>query len=90
MTRTKALLTAALLVGSGAAIAACGSQDYKGLGDAPVGKHDESPREVVVMPDTFPNLATVCNHGNRLYVNTRTGGFTAVVPQDPTCPQDQR
>lgn len=61
------------------------SCDEKGLGDAPVGDAKEAPRDVIVMPDRFPNMVVVCDGPTRLYVNTRDGGFMAVVDEHPAC-----
>lgn len=58
----------------------------RGRGDAPVGVKDDSSAEVINMPDLFANMATKCNHGNRLYATTREAA-PVVVPADPTCPQ---
>ena len=68
-----AALVAALALG------AC-SNDEKGLGDAPVGLQHEAAREIYVMPDTFPNLATVCVEGHLVMVTTRDGASPVVVP----------
>lgn len=61
------------------------SCDRRGLGDAPVGSREEAPRKVIVMPDQFPNLAVYCDGSTALYVNTRSGGQTAVVPDSTHC-----
>lgn len=61
-----------------------GSCDEKGLGDAPVGEQHEEPREVIVMPDEFPNLVVVCDGTTRLYVTTREAPPVAV-PDHPAC-----
>ncbi len=69
----------ALLVLGGAA-----SCDEKGLGDAPIGEQDEGPRDVIVMPDTFANLAVVCDGPARIYVTTRNAP-PVVVMDHPAC-----
>ena len=74
----------ALLPVAALAVAGC-SQDYKGLGDAPVGKRHEAPREVIVNPDHFPNIVTGCDgHGHRYYATTREN-TTITVITDPSC-----
>jgi hypothetical protein len=80
------------LVGVGAGLAlllsltACNAHDEtRGIGDAPVGKHDDTAAEAVNFPDQFANVTTKCNHGNRIYSTTRTGGPIWVIPADPTC-----
>ncbi|MCB1018041.1 MAG: hypothetical protein KDB10_23350 [Acidimicrobiales bacterium] len=61
-----------------------GSCDEKGLGDAPVGERIEGPRDIIVMPDTFANVAVVCDGPVRLYVTTREAAPVAV-PDHPAC-----
>lgn len=49
---------------------------------------DES--DVLEFPDGFSNVATKCDHGNRVYVVYRgdaNRAAIAVAPNDPTCPQ---
>jgi len=56
------LMAALLLFG----VAGCsGYNDHRGKGDAPVaGRHgDDSPADVVNMPDSFPNISTKCLKG---------------------------
>jgi hypothetical protein len=61
-----------------------GSCDEKGLGDAPIGEQREAPRDVIVMPDTFPNLVVVCDGPTRIYVTTREAAPIAV-HNHPAC-----
>ena len=65
-------------------VMSAGSCDRRGLGDAPVGKAHEAPREVIVMPDTFPNLVVVCDGPTRIYVTTREAP-PVVVADHPLC-----
>ena len=61
----------------------------RGLGDAPVGEKLEAERDVILMPNNYPNMALVCDGTTRLYVATRTGAFPATivaVPNSPECP----
>ena len=82
MKRVIASAACVLILGVGAA--AC-SRDDKGLGDAPVGSKHEAPREIIVMPDRFQNIAIACDgHGHRIYATTREAA--PVVIEDPTCP----
>lgn len=60
------------------------SCDEKGLGDAPVGNAYEGERDIIVMPDTFPNLAVVCDGPTRVYVTTREAA-PVVVADHPAC-----
>lgn len=70
---------------AGAVIVGGCSQDYKGLGDAGIGKRHEAKREVIVMPDGFANVVTSCDgYGHRIYVTTRDN-TTITVIADPTC-----
>jgi hypothetical protein len=61
-----------------------GSCDEKGLGDAPIGERLEGDRTIIVMPDTFANIAVVCDGPVRLYVTTREAPPVAV-PDHPAC-----
>lgn len=80
--RKRIILAIVLVLGIGTLAGSC---DEKGLGDAPVGEALEDERTIIVMPDTFPNLALVCDATTRLYVNTRDGGYIGVVPDHPAC-----
>ena len=57
--------------------------------DAPRGKQtNDSPADVIEMPDGFNNLATKCDHGNRIYVTYHADspyGAVAVVPNAEGC-----
>ncbi|MCD0483505.1 hypothetical protein LO771_14115 [Streptacidiphilus sp. ASG 303] len=96
--RRAAVLLAVLPV---LAMAGCSQShdDERGKGDAPVlgGRGEDSPAQVLNMPDGFGNLATKCvGPGQRGYSTTRWFGKdddgnditlpaqTAVVP-DPDC-----
>lgn len=63
------------IAGLGAVVAflalAAGSCDEKGLGDAPVGDAIEDERLVIVMPDSFPNFAILCDGTTAIYAHTR-------------------
>jgi hypothetical protein len=82
-----------LLIGIIAAfsVAACGDNfnNQRGRGDAPVAAKDDSAAEIINMPDLFMNLATKCNHGNRIYAHTRDAA-PVVVPNDPSCAGPQQ
>lgn len=65
-------------------ILGAGSCDEKGLGDADVGRAFEAPRDVIVMPDHFPNLVVACDGPTRIYVTTREAP-PAVVADHPAC-----
>ncbi|MFI5814909.1 hypothetical protein ACIA7S_28620 [Streptomyces sp. NPDC051643] len=57
--------------------------------DAPRSGHDNgAPADLVRMPDGFSNVATKCDHGNRLYTayhGDKGYASIAVVRDDPTC-----
>lgn len=62
------------------------TEPYK---DAPrSGQDNGSPADIVRMPDGFSNVATKCDHGNRVYVvfhGDNKYGSIAVASNDPTC-----
>ena len=50
---------------------------------------DRSPADVLAMPNYYNNVATKCDHGNRIYVTSNKSNSPsnlAVVPHDPSCP----
>jgi hypothetical protein len=57
--------------------------------DAPrSGTTNSDPADVIEMPDGFNNMATKCDHGNRVYSTYHadaTYGSIAVAPHDPSC-----
>lgn len=56
--------------------------------DAPTGARNNAPADTISMPDGFSNVATKCDHGNRVYVIFKSDGSygsVAVVPDDPSC-----
>lgn len=49
---------------------------------------NKAPADVIAMPDGFNNLATKCDHGNRIYVSFHSDASyaaVAVVAHDPSC-----
>ena len=80
---TVAAAAIALLVLTG-----CGNKFQQPFKDAPrTGVVNDQPAEVIFMPDGFNNLATKCDHGNRIYVSYHgdgSYGFGFAVP-DPKC-----
>lgn len=76
-----AAITIAVLVLSGCKA----TEPFK---DAPVGERNVAPADTITMPDGFSNVATKCDHGNRVYVVFKSDaayGSVAVVPNDPSC-----
>lgn len=56
--------------------------------DAPRGTVNNEPADTVTFPDGFNNVATKCDHGNRVYVTYHGDspyGSVAAVPNDPSC-----
>jgi hypothetical protein len=56
--------------------------------DAPVAVRNDNGREVFNMPDQFPNLTSVCIHGNLVIETTRSDNQffeMHVVENSPTC-----
>jgi hypothetical protein len=52
------------------------------------GTTNNEPADVVTMPDGFSNMATKCDHGNRVYSafhGDAKYGAIFVVPNDPSC-----
>lgn len=77
-----------------ASLAGCGSdgplqkfQDHRGRGDAPVGDRDDSPKDVINMPNGFSNVASACDgHGHRVFVTTQnTNGKAMWAVADEHC-----
>lgn len=69
-------------------MAACTDKSLEPFHDAPRGVTNDEPADIVTMPDGFSNVATKCDHGNRVYVvfhGDGTYGSISVVPDDPTC-----
>lgn len=56
--------------------------------DAPRGQTNDSPADILQMPDGFSNIAAKCDGTNRVYVvfhGDNTYGSVAVSPNDPAC-----
>lgn len=79
--------TAAVLVGLLLATG-CTNKASEPFKDAERGTTNTDPADVVQMPDGFSNVATKCDHGNRIYVvfkGDATYGSIAVVPNAKGC-----
>lgn len=87
MNKTYAILGAGLL--SVGLLSGCGlDKIQEPYHDADRGVTNNDPADIVTNPDGFSNLATKCDHGNRLYVpfhGDAAYAAVAVVPNDPTC-----
>ena len=90
--RNRALLAALVL--TALLVSGCGDSynDSRGRGDAPVGRTDDTPAEVLNFPDGYKNIATKCDgHGHRVYATSaREGNMPQLfVLADPSCPGGQ-
>ena len=95
MRRRSALPLAAVAVVATVTLTGCslssvvGNKASEPYQDAPrTSTVNKAPAEVIEMPDGFSNLATKCDHGNRVYVvfhNNSAYGSVSVVPNDPSC-----
>lgn len=86
-TKTLVAAAAAALL---AAVALVGCAKFvEPFNDAPRSKVENStPADIVTFPDGFSNVATKCDHGNRVYSayhGDSPYGAISVVPNDPTC-----
>jgi hypothetical protein len=92
MLRKSVAALAAVALGGTLLLTGCGSKFEEPYKDAPrSGTDNGKSADLVRMPDGFSNLATKCDHSNRLYVvyhGDSAYGTVAVVADDPTC-QDQ-
>lgn len=81
----KPIVIAAVILAAGLLTGCKAAEPYN---DAPVNEHNQAPADVLNMPDGYSNVATKCDHGNRIYVAFHGDGAYAAmrgVPQDPTC-----
>ncbi len=80
------VIVATVLIG---VLGACGvGKTNEPFRDAQRGATNSAPADVIELPDGFSNLATKCDHGNRVYVAFKGDsayGAIAIVAQDPTC-----
>lgn len=89
-TRRYLLLFAAGFVGTLAIslLSGCSQKAQEPFRDAPRGSTNTAKADTLTMPDGFSNVATKCDHGNRVYVafhGDSTYASIAVVPNDPSC-----
>lgn len=89
MTRTTKITLKAAALGLIAVFGVVGCGKFvEPYNDAPVAGQNKTPAEVINMPDGFSNVATKCDHGNRVYViyhGNSAYGAVAVVENDPSC-----
>jgi hypothetical protein len=69
-------------------IVGCGNKFGQPFKDSPrTTQVNDQPAEIIYMPDGFNNLATKCDHGQRIYVSYHgdsSYGFGFAAP-DPAC-----
>lgn len=68
--------------------AGCSAKSQEQFKDAPRGNTNSAPADTIEMPDGFSNVATKCDHGNRIYVafhGDSSFAAVAVVPNAPGC-----
>ena len=88
--KPRRILAAAAVVGvSVAVLVACGvGKATEPFQDADRGTSNTAPADTITFPDGFSNVATKCDHGNRVYVIFKGDGLygsVAVAPNDPSC-----
>lgn len=69
-------------------LAGCSQKSQEQFQDAPRGQTNSVPADIIEMPDGFTNVATKCDHGNRVYVAFHNDGSfasIAVVAAAPEC-----
>lgn len=70
-------------------LSSCGvSKQEEPFKDAKRGVTNSTPADTIEMPDGFSNVATKCDHGNRIYVIFKSDssyGSVAVVPNAEDC-----
>jgi hypothetical protein len=88
-TRTRIAIAAAGAAVGLVALTGCMDKYSEPFKDAPRSHTDNgAPADLIRMPDGFSNLATKCDHGDRIYVayhGDNKYAAIAVVPQDPSC-----
>lgn len=77
------------LIAAAIALTACGiDKAQEPFEDAPRGQTNTDRADTLTFPDGFSNVATKCDHGNRVYVVFKGDapyGAIDVVEQDPSC-----
>jgi hypothetical protein len=69
-------------------VTGCGEKYAEPYKDAPRGATNDSKADLITFPDGFNNVATKCDHGNRVYVtyhNDAPYGSITVVPNAKGC-----
>jgi hypothetical protein len=82
----------AALVAVGALLLGGCSNYTEPFKDADRGKSDDSPADILLMPNGFSNIASKCDGPNRVYSiyhGDNPYGAVAVAPNDPRCNEEQ-
>lgn len=80
----KTVMAAASAVLLAATATGCSSwNDSRGLGDAPAERGDDSPAQIMNMPDNFPNGAIKCLQGSQPWAVYTTTDKITMLFQDP-------
>ena len=69
-------------------LVSCGQKAAEPFQDAQRGVTNDGPADTITFPDGFSNVATKCDHGNRVYVLFKSDaayGSVAVVPNAEDC-----
>lgn len=69
-------------------LSSCTGKASEPFKDADRGETNNSPADTLTFPDGFSNVATKCDHGNRVYVlfkGDSAYGAIAVVPNAEGC-----
>jgi len=89
--RQAVAVVAAVLIGTGliAGAVGCGAKNTEPYHDGPrSGVVNRTAADLITMPDGYSNVATKCDHGNRIYVAFKGDANRAAmwgVADDPTC-----
>jgi hypothetical protein len=82
------VMALAVTLGLVVLLAGCGNKFSQPFKDSPrTSQVNNAPAEIIYMPDGFNNLATKCDHGQRIYVSYHgdgSYGFGFAAP-DPAC-----
>ena len=82
------LTTLAVAAIAALSLSGCTGKASEPFKDAPEGQRNNGAADTMTFPDGFSNVATKCDHGNRVYVlfkGDKAYGSIAVVPNDRSC-----
>ena len=85
----KHVVAGAAVIALGLGVLGCSQyNEARGIGDAPIGRHNDSPADVTNFPDKFGNVATKCSTvaGKRIWMATHgNNARTFTVESDASC-----